>query len=109
MHAQPSPAQDRAIGLNPPISARAPWRVAQVRSLPGYQLEVRFVDGTQGSVDMSALVRAKDAGVFASLADPTVFEQVSVQYGAVTWPGEIDLAPDAMYAAIKSEGRWVLR
>jgi hypothetical protein len=24
------------------------------------------------------------------------------------WPGEIDLAPDAMYDEIKKQGRWVL-
>lgn len=26
--------------------------------------------------------------------------------GVVTWPGEIDLAPDAMYAAIAATGEW---
>ncbi|RPI04004.1 MAG: DUF2442 domain-containing protein, partial [Zetaproteobacteria bacterium] len=36
------------------------------------------------------------------------FSQVFVAHGAVTWPGEIDLAPDAMYAEIKKLGRWVL-
>lgn len=25
------------------------------------------------------------------------------------WPGEIDLAPDAMHDAIKQKGRWVLQ
>jgi len=29
-------------------------------------------------------------------------------YGAVTWPGEIDLAPDAMYAEITATGAWTL-
>ena len=28
--------------------------------------------------------------------------------GAVAWPGNLDLAPDAMYAAIKARGEWVL-
>ena len=28
------------------------------------------------------------------------FGQVFIDYGAVAWPGEIDLAPDAMYAQI---------
>jgi hypothetical protein len=31
-----------------------------------------------------------------------------VEYGAVTWPGEIDLAPDAMYAEFKKNGEWKL-
>lgn len=48
-----------------------------------------------------------DAGVFAALADPAVFAQVTVEHGAVTWPGEIDLAPDSMHAAIAATGEWM--
>jgi hypothetical protein len=29
--------------------------------------------------------------------------------GAVAWPGDIDLAPDAMYEEIKAKGEWLLR
>jgi hypothetical protein len=43
------------------------------------------------------------------LKDPDVFERVYIDAGALTWPGDIDLAPDAMYAAIKANGEWVLR
>ena len=39
---------------------------------------------------------------------PDVFAQVGIDHGAVTWPGEIDLAPDAMYDEIKASGQWVL-
>ncbi|WP_330217058.1 DUF2442 domain-containing protein [Geobacter pickeringii] len=34
--------------------------------------------------------------------------QVFVEYGVVTWPDEIDLAPDAIYERIKQYGKWVL-
>lgn len=27
----------------------------------------------------------------------------------VTWPGELDLAPDAMYEHIKASGEWLLQ
>jgi len=42
-------------------------------------------------------------GALAPLADVKFFEQVFIDYGAVTWPGEIDLAPDAMYAKIAGQ------
>jgi tetratricopeptide (TPR) repeat protein len=84
------------------------WRVAAVEALPGYQLKVRFNDGLEGVVDMDREVHSPDAGVFAELADPDRFAAVFVDFGAVTWPGEIDLAPDAMYAEIKAYGQWVL-
>jgi hypothetical protein len=69
---------------------------------------VRFVDGTTGEVDLSRLVMSDKAGIFATLRDPELFARAYVEYGAVMWPGEIDLAPDAMYDEIKKQGRWVL-
>ena len=48
-------------------------------------------------------------GVFEPLKDPAIFSQVRVESGAVRWPGEIDLAPDAMYSEIKRTGEWILR
>jgi hypothetical protein len=86
-----------------------PWRVVAVAALPDFRLHVRFLDGTDGTVDLTALVQSPSAGVFAALVDPSFFDQVFVEHGAVTWPGEIDLAPDAMYAEIKKAGTWVLQ
>jgi hypothetical protein len=54
------------------------------------------------------LVHSPNAGVFATLRDEMLFRQVRLELGAVTWPGELDLAPDAMYAAIRQTGKWVL-
>jgi hypothetical protein len=41
------------------------------------------------------------------VVDVQFFEQVLMDCGAVAWPGEIDLAPDARYAqiAIQRRGR----
>jgi len=78
-----------------------PWRVAFAEALSDFQLHVRFVDGTEGTVDLTALIQSPGAGVFTPLADPVLFAQAFVEHGAVTWPGEIDLAPDALYAGIK--------
>jgi len=83
--------------------------VRDVVPLPGYRLAVRFVDGTSGIVDLSARVASLGAGVFAQLRDPDVFGRVYIEYGAVTWPGGIDLAPDAMHDEIEANGEWKLR
>ena len=53
---------------------------------------------------MSRLVMSDNAGIFVQLRDPVLFAQAYVEYGAVGWPGEVDLAPDAMYDAIKNMG-----
>ncbi len=47
-------------------------------------------------------------GVFESLKDKRYFDKVYISHGAVTWPGELDLAPDAMHREIKKNGAWVL-
>jgi hypothetical protein len=78
--------------------------VETVTALSAYRLDVRFRDGTSGIVDMSALVNGDSAGVFAPLREPAAFEAAYVEHGAVTWPGEIDVAPDALYAVIKAKG-----
>lgn len=92
----------------PPIICNQPDDVAEVKALNGFHLRVRFHDGVEGDVDMSTLVRSPHAGVFAPLADPARFVEVYVEYGAVSWPGNIDLAPDAMHAELKKSGRWKL-
>ncbi|MBS0167993.1 MAG: DUF2442 domain-containing protein [Nitrospira sp.] len=43
-------------------------------------------------------------GVFARLRDQMFFKQMYLDHGAVAWPGQIDLAPDAMYQEIKEKG-----
>ena len=103
------PPEDSPAAVTPALRPQMPWRVAAVQPLTAYRLHVRFLDGLMGEVDLASLIRAPHAGVFAALADTTLFQQARVEYGAVTWPGGIDLAPDAMYACIKRDGRWVLR
>jgi hypothetical protein len=100
--------EDRTPALIPPVVFNAPWDVQNVIPLPGYRLAVRFMDGVSGLVDLSARVVSPKGGVFRQLADPEVFAKVYVEYGAVTWPGEIDLAPDAMHDELKARGEWIL-
>jgi hypothetical protein len=74
------------------------WDVVAVKPEPDLCLFVRLEDGLSGRVRL----REKDlTGVLARLRDPKFFQQVFIDYGAVAWPGDIDLAPDAMYQEIK--------
>ena len=85
-----------------------PWVVTRVTVLPGYRLFVRFIDGTEGEVDMSAQVNSPDAGVFAELSDPEAFSKAFNNDGHVAWPTGQDLAPDAMHDELAANGRWIL-
>lgn len=76
------------------------WDVVEVKPEPDYRLFIRFKDGLAGHV---RLPREKLTGVLGPLLNAEFFEQVFIDNGAVSWPGEIDLAPDAMYAEIATQ------
>lgn len=81
------------------------WDVIEVQVEPPLSLSVRFVDGTHGYVHFKP---SHLTGVFERLKDPLLFKQVHIEHGALVWPGDLDIAPDAMYDAIKANGEWVL-
>ena len=76
------------------------WDAVEVKPEPDYCLFVRFQDGLTGRV---RLRREELTGVLAPLRDAQFFKQVFIDNGAAAWPGEIDLAPDAMYAEVASQ------
>ena len=108
MRSEPNASQDSTSALAAEVAPRSPWRVTEVEALAGFRLRVAFADGLRGIVDLSELVQSPKAGVFAALADPSLFAQVTLEYGAVSWPGDIDLAPDAMHAEIQNQPVWSL-
>jgi hypothetical protein len=75
------------------------YPIEEVEARPGYHIWVRFEDGVEGEVDLSDLA---GKGVFKAWLEPGHFEQVFVdpQSRTVTWPGGLDLAPDALYEDI---------
>ena len=74
------------------------WNVVEVNAEPGFRLRVRFADGLCGSI---RLAPEEMQGVLAPLRDLHYFTRVFLDHGAVAWPGEIDLAPDAMYRQVR--------
>ncbi len=78
------------------------WDVVEVRTEPDYCLFLRFRDGLSGRVQLR---EEELTGVLSPLRDPGFFEQVSIDRGAIAWPGEIDLAPDRMHADVARQER----
>ena len=79
--------------------------VVFVEALEHLRLRVRFRDGLTGEV---VFIESELRGVFEPLKDPAFFAKVSCAEGFVSWPGEIDLAPDAMHDEIRDHGTWIL-
>jgi hypothetical protein len=78
------------------------YEIVAVKVRSNYRLWVRFSDGSEGEIDLSSLV---GNGVFARWEDPMEFDKVYIdpETRTVAWPGDIDLAPDAIYRDIANE------
>lgn len=70
-------------------------KAVQANPLDGFRLWLKYADGIEGTVDLSDLA---GRGVFEAWSERKVFEAVTVnESGAIVWPGDIDLCPDALY------------
>ena len=76
------------------------WDIVEVVPKNNYCLFVRFKDGLEGLVHLR---REQLTGALEPLRDEHFFKQVFLEHGAVAWPGEIDLAPDTMYAEVSGK------
>ncbi len=109
---QPTEASkaDSPAGVVPPPQPSAAWRVVTVEPLRDASLRVTFVDGTSGEVRLRSFIESAEVSgtIFEPLREPEFFRQVRLELGAVAWPNGADLAPDAMYDAIRTHGYWVV-
>ena len=70
-------------------------------SVPGpYRVQLRFADGSEGTVDLGPRVVGR-GGVFAALQEPAFFARVTVdlEAGTIVWPNGVDLDPDVLFEA----------
>jgi hypothetical protein len=74
------------------------YEAVSVKYLHDYLLEVVFIDGTKGTVDLSDY--ATRGGVFSPFADLAFFKNVFInpEFGVLSWPGDLDIAPETIYA-----------
>ena len=82
-----------------------------VRSQRGPERKVRFGSSQFGSSHFksSHFKSSHLRGLFEALKAPEGFPQARVGSSAGTWPGEIDLPPEAIDREIKCTGERVLR
>lgn len=87
----------------------ASWSICQFEVLSDYRIAVTFADGTTGVADLSPRLSQGLLGDgFDVLCDQQFFAKAYLEHGALTWPGGVDLAPDAMYERIKKSGISIL-
>jgi Protein of unknown function (DUF2442) len=78
--------------------AIAPEMVAVIPR-PEHTVRIVFADGEVRDVDITPLL---ETPAFSPLREAAIFEQVKVDEdtGTIVWPGDVDLDPDVIYAAM---------
>ena len=102
MSIQTTPEADQATGVIP----AAPWRIKALSVLPDYRLAVTFMDSTNGIADFSAILTAKECGIFEALKDKACFDRACLELGVVTWPNGLDIDPAWMYEEVMANKSW---
>jgi hypothetical protein len=68
--------------------------VNSVMAAPDFGLLLTFTSGERRRFDMRPYLHYP---VFRRLKNPGFFSLARVDYGTVTWPGDIDIAPETLY------------
>ena len=68
--------------------------VRTVKTVADFGLLLTFTNGEQRHFDMRPYLHYP---VFRRLENPAFFALARVDYSTVTWPGEIDIAPETLY------------
>jgi len=75
------------------------WDVKHVKPLADYKIYVEIEDGRKGIFDLKPYLYH---GMFKELKDINYFNQVSILFGAVTWPNGQDIAPETLLNELES-------
>jgi hypothetical protein len=68
--------------------------VNSVVAVPDFELILTFNSGERRRFDMRPYLHYP---VFRRLENPGFFSLARVDYGTVTWPSDIDIAPETLY------------
>lgn len=69
--------------------------ICDVKVCSDYHLLLTFNSGERRNFDMKPYLNYP---VFKKLQNPGFFSLARVDYGTVTWPCDIDIAPETLYA-----------
>jgi hypothetical protein len=77
-------------------------KIIEARALDTYRLYVKFSDGVEGEVDLSALA---GQGVFTAWNDPAFFKRMKISSTgrSIDWGNQIDLCADSIYLSLTKQ------
>ena len=77
--------------------------VLEANALPDYRLQLRFSDGSAGTISLKDFIFADSRSIVAALRDAVAFAAVRVEGDTVSWANGFDLAPEFLHAKLLGE------
>lgn len=79
------------------------YEITDIKFLGEYKIHVKFKNGKSGILDFSSYPNRN--GVFSKFNDINFFKQayINPEFGVLTWPGGIDIAPETIYSKATGE------
>ena len=79
------------------------YEVVEFSYLGEYKIQLKFKNGKSGGIDFIEYHRK--GGIFSKFSDINFFKQVYInpEFGVLTWPGGIDIAPETIYSKATGE------
>ncbi|MFA5353584.1 MAG: DUF2442 domain-containing protein [Thermodesulfovibrionales bacterium] len=72
-------------------------KIEEARYLGNHRFILRFNDGRSGTVDLRPLADEEPKAAFAQLADEVFVSRFRLEHGTLSWPGDLDVAPEYLY------------
>jgi hypothetical protein len=75
-------------------------KIAEAKYAGDYRIWLRFVDGSEGEIDLESLLWGE---VFEALKGKALFAQFELypERSTIFWPNEADLAPEFLYEQVR--------
>lgn len=72
-------------------------KITAVKYLKDYLLEITFSDNVVKQVDLGGFLMSAQNPMTTAFLDVELFKQVKVEYGNLSWNGEMDLSAESLY------------
>ena len=78
--------------------------IRKIKRTGPYRLKLWFTDGQAGEWDFSELGTRGSGPMVEPFKDPTYFDRVFLEMGALTWPNGYDWSPEALHSDMEAAG-----